>query len=140
MRLELWERRLADLVVAAQQRDFKYGTFDCCLWACDAVVALTGADPGATFRGLYSTEEEASAILEAYDGLDGLVEKIAAERGFLPMLPSLAQRGDVVLARITGRYTLGVCIGVDAAFPRQPSGLTYLLMISPEVKKAWRVE
>lgn len=140
MRLELWEHRLADLVAAAQQKSFQYGTFDCCLWVCDAVVALTGTDPGATFRGLYSNEEEAAAIIAVYGGLDKLAEEIAADRGFLPTPPSLAQRGDVVLAKLAGRDTLGVCIGAQAAFPRQPSGLTYLLMLSPEVKKTWRVE
>jgi hypothetical protein len=49
-----WRARLADLVTARRHDPFAWGSRDCCLWAADAVEAMTGDDFAAPLRG-YST-------------------------------------------------------------------------------------
>lgn len=88
---------------------FKWASNDCALFAADAVNAITGDDPAAEYRG-YSDEREALRIIKEAGGLRALVDLPEKPIGF-------AQRGDVVLALIEGRETLGVCIGGEYAAP-----------------------
>ncbi|MGL5116503.1 MAG: DUF6950 family protein [Beijerinckiaceae bacterium] len=53
-RHEDWRARLASLVAARRAQAFVWGEADCCLWASDAVAAMTGRDIAAPLRG-YST-------------------------------------------------------------------------------------
>lgn len=140
MRLELWEERLANLVAWAQEQSYHPGQFDCCMFAASTVEVLTGEDPAAPFRGTYSTDEGAAAVLKPYGGIRGLAEAIAWERGFQAVAPPLAQRGDVVFAVIDGRETLGICVGLRAAFPSLAGGLALLRMSSPTIQMAWHIE
>jgi hypothetical protein len=140
MRVPAWESRLAALVGAARARPFRYGVFDCCLWACDAIAALTGEDPGRPYRGAYSTAAEAEAVLVRDGGVRGIAETIARARGFAPTPAPLARRGDIVLARIRERDMLGVCLGAKAAFARLPEGLAFLRMRSPLILTCWRID
>ena len=55
MRLYNWESRLAAYITAVARDGFAYGQHDCALFAAGAVEAVTGIDPGAEFRGRYST-------------------------------------------------------------------------------------
>lgn len=138
-RLGLWENRLAALIAEAQRKPFRWGSHDCALLAADAVKALIGEDPAAGLRGAYTTEEEAAAILAPFGGLKGLAKAFCEGWEFESVSPLLAQRGDVVLADFHGRVTLGVVIGAQAAFPREPEGLVYIPMTSKLVIQAWRV-
>jgi hypothetical protein len=89
--------RLAALIEARRHTPFAWGTHDCCLFAADAVLATTGADPAAEWRGRYDSEAEALELLGAR-GLEGTVADAMAAFG-APECPVLAaQRGDVVLA------------------------------------------
>lgn len=71
------------------------------MFAADVVFALTGADPAAEYRGQYHDEVGALRIIHAAGGMRALID--------LPEKPpAFAQRGDVVLALVEGRETLGV--------------------------------
>lgn len=138
-RLDLWESRLAELLGQSARRPFEWGQFDCCLLACDAIKALTGSDPGESYRGRYCDETSAREILDAEGGVEGIAERIARERGFLPVPPLFAWRGDIALADFRGRRTLGVCEGSRFVFPSVFGGLVRVYFDSPLILKVWRI-
>lgn len=63
MRRPDWRRRLGETLAAAADRPFVFGALDCCLFAADCVIAQTGFDPVAEFRGRYTTARGAARIL-----------------------------------------------------------------------------
>jgi hypothetical protein len=95
-RVPNWEAALADWQHAALTRSFEWGKFDCALAACEAVMALTGVDPGMAFRETYSTEAEALKLLGT-EGLGRFAASIAKQCGMAEAAPAFAHRGDVVL-------------------------------------------
>lgn len=127
---------------AASGRPFSWGGLnggtDCCLFACDAVRAMTGLDPASPFRGRYQTKRGAVAALRRFagGGIPETAEKIARELGAPEVPPMTAQRGDVVLTDQGPWLALGVCVGATVAvagvqgIERQP--------LSRAVR-AWRV-
>lgn len=99
-RIQNWHAELAAQFEAAKTRTFAWGSFDCGLFACDCARAQTGAsDPGAGFRGKYSSEEEAAALIDSDFGGDfaALVAATAAQSGFAEIGTGHAGRGDLVL-------------------------------------------
>ncbi len=40
-----WPARLRTIIEAARERPFSWGQHDCCLFASDAIEAMTGVDP-----------------------------------------------------------------------------------------------
>lgn len=118
-RLEGWPEILAAEIARARSRRFEWGAHDCASWALAVVAALTGSDPGASYRGTYDSEFGAQRILAAHGGLEALADELLPVRrpGVL-----YAQRGDVVLADLLLGPTLGVCVGAGAEFAG-PDGL-----------------
>lgn len=115
-RLVDWPERLAALVEARRHLPFAWGAHDCCTWMADAVVAVTGRDPAAPWRGQYTTEAEAMAMLGA-SGLEAVVAARMVEFG-APECPVRAvQRGDAVLAVLRNEPLLGVALGPRIAVP-----------------------
>ena len=47
---------------------FAWGTHDCCIGAANAILANTGTDIADDFRGKYSTEAEAFALIKTVTG------------------------------------------------------------------------
>lgn len=134
MRLPDWEERFAQLVHESQLRSFKWGSFDCCTFAADAVEALTGHDPMSMLRGSYRNWRGAALRVRALGGLRKAVVDALGE----PMLyPATAQRGDIVLVRGEQAPALGVVVGAAALVPLQ----TGMQRVSVgDWLAAWRVE
>lgn len=109
-RLPTWQTRFALLCMERQHRAFEWGAHDCCLWAADAVRALTGLDHAAGLRGSYATTAEAARRLAAVGGVRGLATAALGE----PVAPGFAAVGDVVLFSQAGRELLAVCNGGSA--------------------------
>lgn len=106
-RLRNWPSRFAALVDSARAQPFEWGQHDCCLWAANAVLAITGRDPGAPWRGAYRTTRGALDLLESIGGLEG-----AGALTGNPIQVALAAIGDVGLVRWTdGTESLAVCAG-----------------------------
>lgn len=139
MRKEGWEKRLWELIERARESEFKFGSFDCCLFACDAIQALTGDDPARTFRG-YSGELEAARVLKREGGVRAIAEVGAQEFGYQEINQLFAERGDICLAEMECCETLGVCIGSRWAFAKMPRGLAYVNLDDQRVLKVWRIE
>lgn len=107
-----WQSRLAACLAERTLRAFEWGTHDCCLYVCDAVLAMTGRDPAANVRG-YSTEREAARIVKQLGGM----RAIGAARFGAEIAPALAQIGDVGLIEIEARESLALCGGVHWLAP-----------------------
>jgi hypothetical protein len=137
-RFEHWERRLAALIDAASRLPFEWGRADCCLFAADAVWALTQRDPAAAWRGTYMDESGAMAIVARAGGLDALVETGLSSIGITPerIAPGFGQRGDVALFAGALGETLGVVEGA-AIVARAPDGV--LRVPSAQARIVWAI-
>lgn len=133
-----WHARLATEIERARSRTFEWGKFDCALFACDCVLAVTGVDPAAEFRGTYSTEDEARKLLGT-EGLDGFASAIAGKTELKEISPTFAQRGDVVLVE-NGDPTraLGV-VGLDGRFVLCASEPGLARVPMKRWLRAWRI-
>lgn len=131
MRLPDWQPRLAQLVTQRMRHPLRWGVHDCCIWAADAVLAVTGADLADGLRGTYSTQAEAEARLLQLGGLQAL----CAERLGPVVRTSLAQPGDVGLATVHDVRALVVCGGAQFL----AVGSAGLLPVAPaSVARVWR--
>lgn len=106
-RLPDWQPRLAALVSQRMRRPLAWGQHDCCLFAADAVLAVTGVDLAADLRGTYTSKAEAQQRLLQ---LGGLVD-ICVQRLGPVVRTALAQPGDVGLALVGQVRALAVCGG-----------------------------
>lgn len=139
MRMENWPKRLNEVIEAARVQPFAWGSHDCCLFAADCALAITGGvDAAASYRGTYSTETEAQAIIEAAGGFVALINSAMAAVGWRRCMPRVARRGDIVChTPAGGSPALGVCVGSQCAF-LTASGLRFVAL--NECQIAWRVD
>ncbi|MEJ1353084.1 MAG: hypothetical protein RPU39_00145 [Candidatus Sedimenticola sp. (ex Thyasira tokunagai)] len=133
-RHEGWEKRLMAEVRAAEDKTFKWGEFDCALFAADCVKAITGADLAADFRGHYTTAKGSLKALKKYGAGD--LESTATRQLGNPIDTRLAMRGDVVMVNSDSGPALAVCMGSNAVVPGV-QGLTSILR--SQWLCAWRV-
>lgn len=133
MRAEDWPMRLAAEIERVRHLPFRWGAHDCSLFACDVVLALTGVDHGAAFRGHYRSARGALKLIRTHGGLRHIATKALGPE----ISPLTAGRGDVAMAVESGREALGVCIGDSCAFAGV-NGLTFHPL--SRITAAWRVE
>ncbi|MGT2429239.1 DUF6950 family protein [Cupriavidus basilensis] len=131
-RLEDWPTRLAEFIEARHERAFSWGESDCCLFVCDAIEAMTGSDPGARWRGLYTTEKGARRVLRDNGGVDGIATMVLGPA----MPPALAGRGDVVLVDTPHGGALALCLG-GVVGAQGADGIEF--MAAGSAKAAWKV-
>lgn len=113
-----WPVVLARYVHDRMTTPFAWGHQDCCRFAADAVLAMTGIDPMADLRHV-RTADAAIRLLATYP----LTTLASARLG--PMRPvATAQRGDVVLLCRSDRQLLGLCVGAEWVAPAA-HGLTF---------------
>lgn len=110
---------------------FEWGRNDCCLFTVDAVLAMTGVDHGAAFRG-YDSALGAERLLNANGGVRGL----ATAAWGAPVSPPFAAIGDPVLMLNEGRELLAVCNGTGA-IAAGPDGTVVLDMSA--ALAAWKI-
>lgn len=130
-----WKGRLARYVTECFQRPFVPGQFDCALFVAGAVEAMTGHDPAAPFKGVYTSFEEGLTILRAA-GHDDPVAMVAAL--FEEVHPVFAQPGDIVTVDGQAGYALGIVQG-DRVYALHPDGAGVGLVPRDRVLRAWRV-
>lgn len=128
MRLDNWESKLAAYL--ENVGPFEWGKNDCCLFAANAVEAMTGVDPAKKYRG-YKTKLGAAKKIKDV-GIEGAW---TAEFGE-PINPKLCQRGDVVFFDNGGDPAVGVCIGAEFAAMRENG----IIMIPMKLAlKGWKI-
>lgn len=133
-RLPDWEARLsAYLAPLMDDAVFGYGLLDCALLVADAVLAMTGDDIAAPFRGKYSTAAGSARALKRY----GAGDLKSTFDTLLPPKPiGYARRGDVVMSD----GAVGICIGGAALFIGERDGVDGLYRVDrSEWSHAWGV-
>lgn len=133
-RLPCWQCQFSKFLFLNSHRPFAYGSFDCCLFVCDAIKAMTGTDVAANFRGAYSSAREARRL----GSVRKITEQVTAEFCMDEVPPLRAQRGDVVLIKRARDYSLGIvdlsgshlAVAVKTGVARIPLS---------EATRAWRV-
>jgi hypothetical protein len=141
-------RELNAFLLANAKAAFAWGTMDCCLFPADGIHAMTGTDIAADFRGKYTDEASAMALIKSVTGGATVADAAAycaTKAGMKEWLnaagkpaPLFAQRGDLVviqnganlvagLVHLNGRHV--VTIG--------PGGLVLLPITA--VQRAWKV-
>ncbi len=132
-RLPDWETRLSAYLAEVFDKPHEYGVHDCALHGANAVLAQTGIDHGAPFRGAYSTEIGAAKALRTLGA--GSLE--ATFDRHLEVIPkAFARRGDLVMAD----DSIGVCVGGDAMFVGTEGARDGLIRVPRRSwTKAWRV-
>lgn len=132
LRLPDWSPRLFALVEARRLQQHAWGTNDCCLFCADAALAMTGEDVAAVWRGTYSDEAGAAAILEDKGGIEAFVTSIlGAPTGAL-----CARQGDICLLQGKKGLLIGVCVGAEVAAPGDAEQILFPLA---NALKSWKV-
>ncbi len=106
-RFEDWPLRLDIFLKDAQERTFRWGTWDCALLAAAGVFALTGEDFAAPFRGHYKTARGSVMALNKY-GHGDIVATATAFLGQPLSILQKVQRGDVVAFETEYGPALGI--------------------------------
>jgi hypothetical protein len=133
MRKHNWDEALSCYLAQCKDTAFAWGKHDCCLFAANAVIAMTGTDFAAPFRGKYSTALGSIRALKIYGSGDLLSTLTSILGEPIPIL--LAKRGDIALVEIDGQLSTGVhfnnvwCVG--------DSGLVNVL--SAHVISSWSI-
>jgi uncharacterized protein DUF6950 len=106
-----WQARLSQFLYLYRNRSFRYGDWDCCLFAADAIQVMTGADLAEGFRGTYNSRSTAYALLKANFGgpsVRAFAQYAAAKHGMEQVAISYGRRGDMALIRRARDYSLGI--------------------------------
>ncbi len=106
-----WQRVLDEFLRAHQGRAFEYGNWDCCLFVCEAIIAMTGVDLAAPYRGKYSNRAGALHAISEQLGTASIlaVAENAAAAHHMPEVPvPHAHRGDMVVVARGRDYSLGL--------------------------------
>lgn len=133
-----WTLRLLAFVERHRGRRFDWRKRNCALMAADWVKVVSGQDPAAAFRGKFHDRNSARAALVAA-GFRDLEQAVNAALGAPLKSPLFAQRGDVVSIKLSwSGISLGICLGITAAFPAPDKGLVEHRL--RQCRKAWRVD
>ena len=140
-------RELHKAFRARRNMPFMWGENDCALFAADVVRAFTGVDIAADFRGKYTDEAGAFALIATVTGstaprataVGDAAAWCAAKHGLVELEhPLLAQRGDLVAVESGGNLIAGIVhLNGKHVVSMAESGPVRLSIL--DVKRAWRV-
>jgi hypothetical protein len=144
-RIDGWERLLGLFIADHVESELVWGKNDCCLFACNSILTITGTDTATDFRNKYSTKDKAYKLLKEFagNGLLETVEKLTKEFSMQEWpSPMFAQRGDLVYSEVETclggiRGTLGI-VGMNGSIAIPGKDRLEFLPISKGAR-AWRV-
>lgn len=121
-RAEHWRPAFFAAITAHRPFPFAWGEHDCALLTADCIVAVTGLDLAAPFRGRYATEEQSRAVL-AEVGYENTAAILAAH--FNEIHPSRAIVGDAAVIRTPHGPAVAPVVGSELVVfsPDGPMGL-----------------
>ena len=115
-RFENWPSILHSYLESRRATPFEYGAHDCCLFAADAIFAITGIDPAASFRNHYYSAFTATRRMREVC-VSGSLNQIAvitfSRCGFPVIHPYFAGRGDIMLIRQAPRADALAVVALD---------------------------
>lgn len=118
---------------ANEARSYELGGWDCALFTFGAVLAQTGTDHIAAYRGKYTTHQEATRLMKEIDRVPTVRKLMTAKLGE-PIPAAMAHTGDVVACD----NQFGVLYGDRGIFLAETSG--YERVPRARLEKAWRVK
>jgi len=135
-------RELHDFLLDRAGQPFAWGRNDCSLFAADAILAFTGVDLASDFRGKYTDEASAMALVQKVTGtatIEAAAIYCAQKHGLIEYLhPLMAKRGDLVLVEESGRLISAIVhLSGRHAVTVGQDGLKRLLITA--VRRAWAV-
>lgn len=134
-----WPEIMLAEIDAASKRGFVWGENDCCLFVCNVILAMTGTDPAAWFRGKYSSATWATRRLREFAG-GGLLEaahKITHDLDMPEMSWPRAMRGDVAYYDAARLPALGLVTGREVVFVAPDAGIARRPI--SDMHTVWRV-
>lgn len=131
-----WELRLEFHITSSVHRVFRYGAFDCCTFAADAILEMTGLDVMKKLRG-YKGAKAAAELLKRLGGMEKALEAIATENRMEEVTVLKAQRGDMVL--IPGKRPMVGILSLDGFWVVVPSIRGIFRVPLKQCARAWRV-
>lgn len=135
-RFEDWSPRLIRFLVQNRSRPFCWGSWDCCLFASDAVREITGTDLAVAYRGQYHTMLGALRFL--HGSVVNVAEEIAWRYGIAAHAAAQdARPGDVILGCLEGTATLGIVSPARLAVFATTQGLADFPFSAAQ--RAWRI-
>lgn len=140
-----WPDRLICFLADRDRTPLKWGKSDCSLFACDAINAMNGSDPGHWFRERYETKKQAFKLLKQFagGGLTEAVEKIAKEMDYPEIPTEKANSGDMVLIDVENVHpdayglTAAIMVCPEVAIAQGKDNLVYV--DDPDIKRAWTI-
>lgn len=128
-----WQERLTAYLASVAHRPLEPGVHDCALFAANAVLAMTGTDLAAAWRGRYRTLRGGQRVLRAA----GYADHIAlAASHFAEMPAAYARPGDLAVVDGPHGPALTVVQG-RGVYVLTPSGLGTLSLLT--AKRAFKV-
>lgn len=133
VRIGDWEQALSEYLTDQEKVPHSFGSHDCALFGAGAVLAMTGADPAAEFRGKYQTAAGAVKALIRF-GAGTLEQTMDAKFPIMPI--GYARRGDLVFYQ----SNVGVMWVGFALFAGEEGAFEGLVRIPrADIYKAWAV-
>jgi hypothetical protein len=126
-----WPERLAKMITLADKKKFCLGVHDCCFFAADCILAITGTDVAKELRGM-----PLKPILKGFGSVEFLAAIKACDYQMKSIPPRTARRGDICLLNAGRGDTLGVCVGARVACPGD-EGLVFFSLST--ARAAWMV-
>jgi hypothetical protein len=119
-RVANWPDALAAKIEEWRGVEVDWGRTDCCQFAADIVLALTGVDHRPKFPR-YASQAEAEAILAAQGGVIAIATSLFGE----PKPVAFAHRGDLLAADFGYGMGFAICLGLDCCMPSLRRGLEF---------------
>ena len=139
-RYDYWEAMLDSFLTGRRSMRFVWGKNDCVMFACDAVLVMTGEDLARGFRDTYDTARSAKQTMQDLGASSvGELADIWAKRYKLRTLPpSFAQRGDWMLLDRDQGESLGI-VGLNGLDVHAPGLEGIVELPVSEGLRAWRI-
>lgn len=132
-RLPDWPTRFAIAIESARNKPFEWGTNDCCMFAANVVLAITGVDPAQEVRGTYDSAITAATVIGRQGGLENAISAVLGA----PIDVRMAKRGDVIIYRPRDDWPSAmICTGIAMVGPGETGMVTLPVRMGD---KAWAV-
>lgn len=133
MRLADWQLNFEKFIAKYRHSPFVWGKHDCCLFAANSVLAITGKDYAESLRDSYDSVESAVKVIKQFGGIESIASSLT---GISPVSASYADVGDVLLVLQCGREMLAVCNGSTMFAPGERGLIT---LETHTALKTWKI-
>lgn len=133
-RVDNWPTKLAELIESNRDRRFRWGSFDCCIWAAICVDAIRGDNIVDRIKSEYSNKSQAIEYLARFGSTESAITEYLGE----PQHINMTSRGDVVVIDYDrdGYNAAGIFDG-QQVIVTGPKGL--MRVSRDHIIKSWRV-